>query len=78
MHAVKGIFPGAFSRCRGAMEFTFFFPEQIASHFACCLMQGLHQLGHKVNCNINPAEKGDSHGLAPPFSRMSANFVNRT
>ena len=60
------------------MEFTFFFPEQIASHFACCLMQGLHQLGHKINCNIDPAEKGDSHGLAPPFSRMSAKFINRT
>lgn len=60
------------------MEFTFFFPEEVASHFACCLMQGLHKLGHKINCNINPAEKGDSHGLAPPFSRMSAKFINRT
>jgi hypothetical protein len=61
-----------------AMEFTFLFPEEAASHFACCLMQGLHQLGHTINANVNPGEKGDSHGLAPPFSRMSASFINRT
>jgi hypothetical protein len=60
------------------MEFTFFFPENVAPHFSCCLIQGLHQLGHKINCNINPGGNGDSHGLAPPFSRTSSYFVNVT
>jgi hypothetical protein len=60
------------------MEFTFLFPENIAPHFSCCLMQGLHQLGHKINCNINPVGKGSSHGLAPPFSQTGADFINVT
>lgn len=53
------------------MEFSFFFPTKNrgGSYLMGCLMQGLHQLGHKVYTNISLNEFV-SNGPFPPFSNL--------
>ncbi len=53
------------------MEFSFFFPtnDRGGTHIVGCLMQGLHQLGHKIYSNI-PVHEFVSHGIFPAFSSL--------
>ncbi len=50
------------------MNFNFFTPTGSFHHVAACLMEGLIDLGYRVNSNIQPQGSIESSGIAKPFS----------